>query len=289
MTSSGVQVKRAFVQVPEGKIHYRTAGEGPPLLLLHPNNYSSELFDYVVPLFGASYRTIAPDRLGHGWSDPIPDHFKFIREFDRPLPRDPTDPYEEFVTNLVNLMDALEIDRAKIIGQHTGAHLAIELGVLHPQRVEKVVLVSITDFADEQERHEFGRGGVPIDHTPKIDGSHLMDEWHGKQSWASPATTPEILDKLVIVALQARRPWPTLGSQVIRYYHPSNRLPHLKVPTKIIAPEHDRAAKHTDAQRKLLPPSSQLEVEKPEGVGAFFALERPEEFVRRATDFLEKP
>ncbi len=290
MTTANTSVRHGFADLPEGQVHYRTAGNGQPLLLLHPNTYSSELFSSVIPLFAAAgYRVVAPDRLGHGWSDPIPDHFNFIKDFDEPLPRDPTAPYEEFVTILVQLIDALGIQRAKIVGQHTGAHLAIELGVLHPQWVERLVLFSITDFADEQERHEFGRGGVPIDHRPKMDGSHVAEAWKSKAEWASPATTPEMLDALVMAALQARRPWPTLGSQVIRYYHPSSRLPHLRVPSLIVHPEHDRAAKYTDQQSKLLPPEAGVEVREVSDVGSFFALERPAEFVRVATEFLDRP
>ncbi len=38
------RIKRAFLDTEDGQIHYRTGGEGKPLLLLHMNPRSSDEF-----------------------------------------------------------------------------------------------------------------------------------------------------------------------------------------------------------------------------------------------------
>ena len=63
-------IKQAFVDLPQGQIHYRHAGDGPPLLLLHPTSFSSEAYLEIMPILAARFRVIAMDRFGHGGSDP---------------------------------------------------------------------------------------------------------------------------------------------------------------------------------------------------------------------------
>ena len=288
MSTTGVSVTRGFVQTSHGQVHYRTAGDGPPLLILHPNTYSSGLFAEVVPLLGARFTVFALDRLGHGMSDPIPESFRFIQEHDQTGDKGPTYPYDEFVDVVVDVLDALGIERTNIVGQHTGAHLGLEMAVLHPERVEKLVLVSSTDWEDEEKRVEVWKGVKVAHRSPNMDGSHLMEEWRGKRDWASPSSTPQIMNKVVMMALQARRPWPTLPSEVIRCYHSSARFPLVKAPTLIMAGEHDYAGRFTHHQRTLLPKDTPSESAMVEGVGAYFALEKPQEFTRRVLDFLAK-
>ena len=275
------------MDTPHGQIHYRTAGDGPPLLLLHPNTYSSELFAEVIPLLGATYRVFALDRLGHGGSDPVPESFRFIAEYDRPGDKGPTFPYDEYVDIVAQVLDALGIQHTVIVGQHTGAHLGIEMGIFHPQRVEKLVLISVTDWESHEEREQVWQGVKDSHREPGMDGSHLPTEWQQKLDWASPSTTPEIMDRLAMAALQSRRPWPTLPSQVILYHHGSDRLRSLKVPTLIMAGVHDFAGRFTQRQATLLPSGTPVQSAIVEDVGAFFALEKPEEFTRRVLDFLE--
>jgi pimeloyl-ACP methyl ester carboxylesterase len=57
-------MKRAYVDIPEGQVHYRTDGSGPVLLLLHRVPTSSALFIKVIPILAKHYRVIAMDILG---------------------------------------------------------------------------------------------------------------------------------------------------------------------------------------------------------------------------------
>ena len=73
MSIGVVRVKQGYVDLPEGQIHYQTAGNGPPLLLLHLTNFSTDLFADVIQILATRHRVIAMDRAGHGTSVPPPE------------------------------------------------------------------------------------------------------------------------------------------------------------------------------------------------------------------------
>ena len=64
-----IKQARGFVSTPHGQVHYRTAGAGEPLLLLHQTSRSSDEFAEMLPILGRSRRVIAMDTLGYGDSD----------------------------------------------------------------------------------------------------------------------------------------------------------------------------------------------------------------------------
>ena len=65
-------MKRGYIDIPEGQIHYRTAGSGEPLLLLHRSPSSSEEFGDVIPILARDYWVVAMDTPGYGNSDDPP-------------------------------------------------------------------------------------------------------------------------------------------------------------------------------------------------------------------------
>ncbi len=67
-----IKVKRAFLDTAEGQIHYRIAGEGEPLLLLHMNPRSSDEYRELIPIIAQKKQVIAMDLMGFGDSDKPP-------------------------------------------------------------------------------------------------------------------------------------------------------------------------------------------------------------------------
>ena len=65
-------MKRAYVDIPEGQVHYRNEGEGEPVILLHMAVASSDEFVRPIHFLSKSYCAIALDFLGAGDSDPAP-------------------------------------------------------------------------------------------------------------------------------------------------------------------------------------------------------------------------
>ena len=65
-------VRRRFMDMPFGQIHYREAGTSdlPPLMLLHASPGSSKQLEFLIEKLGQQFHVIAPDTMGNGDSTP---------------------------------------------------------------------------------------------------------------------------------------------------------------------------------------------------------------------------
>jgi pimeloyl-ACP methyl ester carboxylesterase len=103
------------------------AGEGPPVLMLHGLGGTKASFLPSIAALAPSFRTVAVDLLGSGDSD-------------KPLGASYS---PEFQARAVEqLLDALELERAHIVGHSMGARVALELGFAHPDRTDGLVLMT---------------------------------------------------------------------------------------------------------------------------------------------------
>jgi pimeloyl-ACP methyl ester carboxylesterase len=105
-------------------------GEGTPVLLIHGFPDSARLWRHQVPaLTGAGLRVIAPDLRGFG-------------ESDRP---EAVEDYaiSRSVADMVAVLDGLGVDRARVVGHDWGAVVAWALATFGPERVERLVAMSV--------------------------------------------------------------------------------------------------------------------------------------------------
>ena len=108
----------------------RDEGEGVPVLLLHGFPDSSRLWRHQIPaLVADGKRVIAPDLRGFGESDK-PEAVE-----DYAIARS--------VADLVAVLDALGVERAHVVGHDWGAGLAWALAAYVPDRVERLVVLSV--------------------------------------------------------------------------------------------------------------------------------------------------
>jgi haloalkane dehalogenase len=107
------------------------SGQGEPLILLHGIPTWSYLYNDVIPLLAPQMRVIAPDFLGHGYSD--------RRDFfDRSLLAQ--------TAMILRLMDHLEIERAHFVGHDTGGGVSLIMAIEHPERVGRLVLTNAVAY-----------------------------------------------------------------------------------------------------------------------------------------------
>ena len=131
--------RRGYVDRPWGQIHYRERGEGEAVLLLHQTPSSSSMWERVMHVFPSDYRLVAPDTPGFGSSDgpAVPDAGGLAW----------------YAEQMVAVMDGLGIERASLVGHHTGAMIATELAAGSPDRVDKLVLIGMLAFRTTLQRH----------------------------------------------------------------------------------------------------------------------------------------
>ncbi|HXV24782.1 MAG TPA: alpha/beta hydrolase [Alphaproteobacteria bacterium] len=113
-------------------VAHTDVGKGAPVLLLHGIPTWSYLYHDVIPLLEPHCRVLAPDFLGHGYSDRRD-------RFDRSL--------QAQTAMILAYLDALAIDRATIVGHDTGGGVALIMGIEHPDRVERLVLCNVVAYA----------------------------------------------------------------------------------------------------------------------------------------------
>jgi len=238
-------VERSFVSTPSGRIHIAAAGSGAPVLLLHQTPRSWDEYRDVLPLLGRHYRAIAMDTVGYGDSDPLPDGGASI---------------ENWAKAAHQLLDALNIRRAAVVGHHTGASIAIEIAAAYPQQVAALVL-SASPYVDAARREASkGHKAVVDDVTPRMDGGHLAELWSMRQSFYPPDRV-DLLDRFIIDALKAG-PRAAEGHLVVDRHEMEKRLPLVSCPTLVIAPTADpHAYPHAPKVASAIAGCSLVEIE----------------------------
>ena len=229
-------MKRAYIDIPEGQMHYRFEGNGEPIILLHMAVASSDEFTRVIHFQSNKYRAIALDFLGYGESDPAPRQYQII----------------DHAKTVVSFMDALGIKKASVAGQFFGAEIAVELAVNWPDRVNKLILAG-AEFWEESQAVDLKE---PDNFTTTVeikkDGSHLMEWWRRACLWGDYSV--DILEERVIEYIKAG-PRGEEAHWEGGAYNSKNRLSLITRPTLILDatgfPLHSRS----EVVHKLIPNS----------------------------------
>ena len=115
------------------EIAYQTAGEGPPVLLIHgfASNARVNWWDtgWVKTLTEAGRRVITFDHRGHGASEKLYDPALY--------------PAAEMAEDARRLLDHLEIAQADVMGYSMGARVSAFLTIAHPARVRRAVFAGL--------------------------------------------------------------------------------------------------------------------------------------------------
>lgn len=121
------EIARHFVTVGARRVHYRRAGKGPVIVLLHASPVSGEVYEPHLRIWSKHFTAIAIDTPGNGLSDPLE------------LGRQPL--IEDYAEALAETLDALGVRHNACYGRHTGASIAVEFARRYPERTA----VAITD------------------------------------------------------------------------------------------------------------------------------------------------
>jgi pimeloyl-ACP methyl ester carboxylesterase len=108
------------------RVIYRVAGSGPPVVLIHGMLNSSSHWRSVALSLARDFTVIAPDLIGHG---------------DSAAPRGDYS-LGAHAASIRDLLSAIGIDRATIVGHSLGGGVAMQFFYQFPQRTERLVLVS---------------------------------------------------------------------------------------------------------------------------------------------------
>jgi pimeloyl-ACP methyl ester carboxylesterase len=275
-------MKPRAITIDGDRVVYRTAGEGPVVLLVHGMAGSSLTWRRVMPALAKRFTVLAPDLLGQGGSDKPRGEYSLGAH----------------ANTLRDLMDALGYQRATVVGQSLGGGVAMQVAYQFPERCERLVLVNsgglgreVTFFLRMLTLPGF-ESVFPLFCTPRLrDAGNLVATWLGRAGVRSTPAREEIWRSYASLAdSDGRRAFFRSLRDVIDFSGQAvSALSRLyraaQLPTLIVWGAQDPfiPVSHALAAHKAIP-GSRLEIFA--GVGHYPHCEAPDRFVEVLVDFI---
>ncbi len=249
----------------------------PALIFLHGTAGSWENFALNVAAHAEHFHCFAFDMIGAGLTDK-PDY-----DYET----------QHYVKHLHDFMDAVQVERASLIGLSLGARVGSKFAIDHPQRVDKLILLSATAYFSAQEiQKSIGASRSAAANDPTWDKVRdiLKDLVHDEAS---------LVDDLIALRLAIYRQ-PEMKKamgHILALLDPPvynrNRIPDddwrkLTAPTMIVA-SVDHADVFLETSRAIAKLIPNVQVVEMTQTSHWPQLERPELFNRLSLEFLQKP
>jgi pimeloyl-ACP methyl ester carboxylesterase len=120
-------VEHRFVRAGDVRLHVAEAGAGDPVVLLHGWPQHWYCWRRVIPRLAERHRVLCPDLRGFGWSDaPRSSYAK-----------------HELAGDVIALLDALELERVRLVGHDWGGFVAFLAAQRAPERIQDLMAFSI--------------------------------------------------------------------------------------------------------------------------------------------------
>ncbi|HLH14944.1 MAG TPA: alpha/beta hydrolase [Solirubrobacteraceae bacterium] len=123
------------------RVHYQQVGEGPDLVMVHGLTGNLAVWHLrIVSELSERFRVLTYDLRGHGLTEAPPSGYT----------------PDAMAQDLLELLDALEIERPLIAGHSYGADIALYHALAHPERVSEVIAIEAALPALEESRRHDG-------------------------------------------------------------------------------------------------------------------------------------
>lgn len=247
----------------------------PGICFLHGGSAHSHWFDGVIGPFIGRYHVISLDQRGHGASEwPVPTAYAT----------------EDFVSDLVGVMDVMGWPRMTVVGHSMGGANSMGLAAWHPERVERLVIVDSRPSIPAERLGVMHHRGARALRTPR---RHLTPESAVASFRLLPRETvadPALLAHVARAGIAERE-----GGWSYRFDPAANgsRKPHdmwphlsgIRAPTLIVRAGKSGVltAEMAAAMRAAIPDVRLVEV--PDAYH-HVTLDQPERFVRAVEGFL---
>ncbi len=241
---------RGFVEHDGARIWYATYGSGPAVVLLHGGLGHAGNWGYQVPaLVSSGYRAVVIDSRGHGRSTRDTQPFS----------------YEQMASDVLAVMDRLNLEKAGLVGWSDGACTALVLAAMAPSRVAGVFF-----FACNMDPS----GVKPFEATPTLNRCFAR---HAKD-YAQLSTTPEHFEDLVADLGLMQRTQPNYSV---------DDLARIRLPVVVAHSEHDEFIKreHAEYLARTIPDAEFIFLN---AVSHFAPLQRPQQFNTAILEFVGK-
>lgn len=215
-----MSIRRGYVDIDSGQLHYRVAGDAalPVLVLLHQSPSSSAMYESMMANLQQYFRVLAPDMPGFGNSDPLPD------EVTVPA----------WTAAIEQFLAALKVTGCYVFGHHTGASVAAQLAA--NQRIDcRALAMSGPTLLSEAQK-----AALPAQATAfplQQDGSHLLGMWQ-RLGRKEPGAALEVQLRETLLGLALGDSYPQAYTAVIEHDFAAC-LPRISQPVLLMAGARD--------------------------------------------------
>ena len=267
------------IEVPAGDCFVRESGQGEPtIVLLHGLPDDSRIYGYLQPRLAAAHRTVTPDFLGWGSSQPNEGLSLGFDMLDR---------------TLAQILDALELERVVLVAHDMSGPAAIRWTAAHPERAAALVLLN-TYYGWNSARMPLALKLLHLPYVGRLVRRFLdigrtglswhVYRWQVGQVW--PGWTADF-DRLLRMfhgvfrhSRTARRAFHTVNNEIVDQIKSNQRsletLTALGTPTLILWGARDPYLRPSVARQfHRLVPSSELHMVS--SAGHFLQLQAPDE------------
>ena len=278
MTATQRSARRGFVETPHGQIEYREAGNGTPLLMMHATPSSSATFEPYFPLI-PDRRLIAMTTIGYGESDRPPEPYTSV---------------EQYAQSVGWFLDRLELEHVDIFATHTGGIIAVEVAAAFPERVGKLILDEVGNYANAEGLKLHGSAHRYYQEQP--DGSHLVELWQslgGERPGADlERVAQRLIDNLKVNSTKGcedaygHMGWEGAGPYAICRYDTVEHSTRIQAPTLLI---YGESSKLRPVGEELGRRISRSRVDLLPSEGMFTIDQGPEQWSKAVREFLREP
>jgi pimeloyl-ACP methyl ester carboxylesterase len=248
---------RRYVLAGGRLLHYRRAGSGPPVVLLHDSPRSSVLHLPLLEALSGACTLFALDTPGYGMSDP--------------LPSDPRPELDDFGDALAAALQALGLEQPTVYAFHTSSKIALSCAVRHPGRIGRLVVDGLSLPAVPTPEPFIAAYMSPFE--PDADGAYLARQWtkirdlHRFFPWFQrdlahripmDEPSPDDLHRYALDLFMAGRHYSSAYAAAMRY-RALDALPALRTPATFMAREDDVLYPFLDVVEANLPPGATVE------------------------------
>ena len=201
-----------YAEVNGIRLYYKTYGGGSPVVILHGGGGFLEMMHYQISALTPNRLVIAVDSRGQGRST----------DSDEPLS------YSLMAADVLRLFDILKIEMADIVGWSDGGIIGLDIAILHPRRVRRLVVIGANYDAE-------GLVSKPV-----LDANIPSAPGFYRRNAPDPAHWPILYRK--IVKMQQTQP-----------HYSLDELHQITAPTLVMAGEFDVIKReHTDSLAKAI-------------------------------------
>ena len=261
-----------YVSRDDGRVYYSKVGRGEPVVLLHSVGLSGWTWRKVLPSLADRLTCYNVDMPGFDHSD-IPGSKYSIHDFTQAI---------------IDVLDCIGLKRTSIIGDHTGAMVAVDLAVTHPERVNKMVLDGLPYWNEQEGLTFFEKYFLP--QLTDVASYNIpvapMLTWEEAEARSSFNVDREIWQKREEIKGKSRL-WIRLCQETNTRYDTAAAGPRIKAPTLLLYGEGDMSLFGGERAWQGIKGST-LRVFQGARLGAH--QHDPDEFARQALEFLlERP